>query len=63
MDTIDRTLYENQYITLEDYDSNVVISNSHCAIEAYYKAIELGYLTPVLLYVTVPSINYINITL
>jgi len=50
--------YEGQYVTTEDFDSNEVVTYSASPAEAYNQAIELGYESPVIIYV--PSKNEIH---
>ncbi|MBN4073572.1 hypothetical protein JYT23_01915 [Mariprofundus ferrooxydans] len=50
--------YEGQYVTTEDFCSNKVVTHSASPSEAYNQAIELGYESPVIIYV--PSKNEIH---
>jgi len=48
-------VYEGQYVTTEDFNSNTVVTHSRSPSEAYNQAVELGYKSPVIIYV--PSKN------
>ncbi|MGZ8924494.1 MAG: hypothetical protein ACXW2E_01290 [Nitrososphaeraceae archaeon] len=43
--------YANQYVTVEDFGHTTVLTASTSAIDAYNQAIELGFSSPVLLYI------------
>jgi len=48
-------VYEGQYVTTEGFNSNTVVTHSTSPSEAYNQAVELGYESPVIIYV--PSKN------
>jgi hypothetical protein len=47
----DSDKYVGMYVTIEDFDSEIVLTSSHNAIDAYDAAINLGYNDPVVIYI------------
>ncbi len=54
----DAEAYEGQYVTTENFGSNKVVTHAVSPSEAYNQAVELGYESPVIIYV--PSKNEIH---
>jgi uncharacterized protein (DUF39 family) len=47
----DSEKYIGMYVTVEDFNSEIVLTSSKNAYDAYHAAINLGYNDPVLIYI------------